>query len=564
MRQSTTSGKRCGGTLALPASGWDRGGSIPQLAEDSGSASPGLSTIPAEGGTATAIGNRPTPVRRGVSPRALTRMGPPRRMSPAAISVWVALAFGTLSLALRFTPGYDPWTWALWGREIAHLDLSTVAGPAWKPLPVVLLALASPLGLGAPAVWLVVARAGWVLAVLTVWRLTYRTVRCMAGPFTAVTAAGIAGIGLVLSVGFTGFLLPLAMSEPLLTAAVLLAVDYHARGRHGAGFVSLTVAALLRPEVWPILLASGVVVVRMTPRHRLRRSLLVSGVGVAVLALWYVPDWLGSGDLMRSVERAAIPTQGGPLLTQNPALAVLRSAGQMLPLPWMLAAGVTVFAAVCCLFRYVPRKATSTRIVFLVTAVGLLWLGTQMLMTAAHRSSGEPRYLVVTTACAAVLAGVGVVLTPRLLAMAIGRVRRRPLSSSRWASTVHLAVLAASAGVMVSWGYVTAVPFGQKLKSDVHDATLHTDVDLDVLRGLSRAGGADAVRRCGIPITGPYQVPEIAFQLGLHLDELGYDPARAGLVVAVPGWVESRRWPQTLGAEPIRAGTVTIWPTRPC
>ena len=373
--------------------------------------------MPAVGGTATAIGNRPTPVRRGVSPRALTRMGPPRRMSPAAISVWVALVFGTLSLALRFTPGYDPWTWALWGREIAHLDLSTVAGPAWKPLPVVLLALASPLGLGAPAVWLVVARAGWVLAVLTVWRLTYRTVRCVAGPFTAVTAAGIAGIGLVLSVGFTGFLLPLAMSEPLLTAAVLLAVDYHARGRHGAGFVSLTVAALLRPEVWPILLASGVVVVRMTPRHRLRRSLLVSGVGVAVLALWYVPDWLGSGDLMRSVERAAIPTQGGPLLTQNPALAVLRSAGQMLPLPWMLAGGVTVFAAVCCLFRYVPRKATSTRIVFLVTAVGLLWLGTQMLMTAAHRSSGEPRYLVVTTACAAVLAGVGVVLTPRLLAM---------------------------------------------------------------------------------------------------------------------------------------------------
>ena len=407
-------------------------------------------------------------------------------MSPAAISVWVALVFGTLSLALRFTPGYDPWTWALWGREIAHLDLSTVAGPAWKPLPVVLLTLASPLGLGAPAVWLVVARAGWVLAVLTVSRLAYRTVRCMAGPFTAMTAAGIAGIGLVLSVGFTGFLLPLAMSEPLLTAAVLLAIDYHARGRHAAAFVSLTVAALLRPEVWPILLASGVVVVRMTPRHRLRRSLLVSGVGVAVLALWYVPDWLGSGDLMRSVERAAIPTQGGPLLTQNPAFAVLRSAGQMLPLPWMLAGGATVFAAVCCLFRYVPGKATSTRIVFLVTAVGLLWLGTQMLMTAAHRSSGEPRYLVVTTACAAVLAGVGVVLTPRLLAMAIYRVRRRPLTRSRWAWSVPLAVFVASAGVMVSWGYVTAVPFGQKLKA-TFTMRRCTQTSISTSSGVSRA-----------------------------------------------------------------------------
>ena len=36
----------------------------------------------------------------------------------------------------------------------------------------------------------------------------------MSGPFAAMTAAGIAGIGLVLSVGFTGFLMPLAMSEP--------------------------------------------------------------------------------------------------------------------------------------------------------------------------------------------------------------------------------------------------------------------------------------------------------------------------------------------------------------
>ena len=73
---------------------------------------------------------------------------------------------------------------------------------------------------------------------------------------------------------------------------------------------------------------------------------------------------------------------------------------------------------------------------------------------------------------------------PRLLAMAIGRVRRWPLTRSRWAWSVPSAVFAASAGVMVSWGYVTAVPFGQKLRSDVHDATLHRDVDLDVLRGL--------------------------------------------------------------------------------
>ena len=56
-------------------------------------------------------------------------------------------------------PGYDPWAWLLWGREVAGGALSTVEGPAFKPLPVAVCALLAPLGGAAPWLW-VRARAG--------------------------------------------------------------------------------------------------------------------------------------------------------------------------------------------------------------------------------------------------------------------------------------------------------------------------------------------------------------------------------------------------------------------
>ena len=54
-------------------------------------------------------------------------------------------------------PTYDPWAWIIWGREITHLDLNTVSGPSWKPLPVL---FTTPFALfgddAAPALWLLI------------------------------------------------------------------------------------------------------------------------------------------------------------------------------------------------------------------------------------------------------------------------------------------------------------------------------------------------------------------------------------------------------------------------
>ncbi|HEU5141565.1 MAG TPA: hypothetical protein VFU04_00245, partial [Solirubrobacterales bacterium] len=82
------------------------------------------------------------------------------------IGVPAAVALAALSLALPYQLLYEPWGWLVWGRELAGLDLATAEGMSWKPLPVLLDAPLSLLGDLAPKGWLLVARAGWLLAPL--------------------------------------------------------------------------------------------------------------------------------------------------------------------------------------------------------------------------------------------------------------------------------------------------------------------------------------------------------------------------------------------------------------
>src|SRR4051794_5767044 len=71
--------------------------------------------------------------------------GPSARTSGRAIAwgLGACVALAALSLIAPSQPTYDPWSWILWGREIAHGELSTTFGPSWKPLPVALTTLFS-------------------------------------------------------------------------------------------------------------------------------------------------------------------------------------------------------------------------------------------------------------------------------------------------------------------------------------------------------------------------------------------------------------------------------------
>src|SRR4051812_33942160 len=85
----------------------------------------------------------PAPPTAGGPPPARRAPAPPGggAAAPAAPRRWKALVLACLGLAALSllgpaVPTYDLWAWIIWGREITHLDLNTVSGPSWKPLPI--------------------------------------------------------------------------------------------------------------------------------------------------------------------------------------------------------------------------------------------------------------------------------------------------------------------------------------------------------------------------------------------------------------------------------------------
>ena len=102
----------------------------------------------------------------------------------------VCLGLAALTFLLPSTPTYDPWAWIMWGREIGQFDLVTTGGPSWKPLPVVFTTLFSFFGSDlAPYLWLWVARAGGIFALVMAFRLTRRLA---GGGAAGVTAGAVA------------------------------------------------------------------------------------------------------------------------------------------------------------------------------------------------------------------------------------------------------------------------------------------------------------------------------------------------------------------------------------
>jgi hypothetical protein len=134
--------------------------------------------------------------------------------------------------------------------------------------------------------------------------------------------------------------------------------------------------------------------------------------------------------------------------------------------------------------------------------VGLLWLATVAVTTQLRLSSGEPRYLVGTTVCGAVLAAVGAGAVVRFVA-------RRPAGR---AVAVLLAV------VLAGYGGVRAVDQG---RTAVPELARRYGEQADLAGALT----AGDVARCPGVATAPDQVPAVAWELGRPLAGVGLWPA---------------------------------------
>src|SRR4051812_26414211 len=226
---------------------------------------------------------------------ARSRLGAPAarlREAPALpLLVLGCVLLAALSLTLPSPPGKDPWSWIIWGREVAHFDLDTNSGSSWKPLPVLFTTVFSLFGDAAPGLWLIAVRAGALLAILFAYRIAARLAGTAAGVVAAVCVATAAWARYVAQ----------GNVEPLSAGLVLGAVDRHLNGHRHQAMVLGALAALGRPELWPFLALYALLVFF---RKGTRKPVVIALL-LIVPVLWLGGDYWGSGDAFHGSKRAA-------------------------------------------------------------------------------------------------------------------------------------------------------------------------------------------------------------------------------------------------------------------
>jgi hypothetical protein len=400
---------------------------------------------------------------------------------PAAILV------AAVSLLLPWALAFDPQAWVVWGRDAGRLALDTSGGPSWKPLPVVATTPLALTGDPAPALWLVVARAGGLLALAGAWTLAAR----LGG-----TVAGAAAASVMALSPWWMFNTALGNSEGLLAAAALWAVIAHLAGHRRAALALGTAAALLRPEVWPFLGLYGLWLWRREPRARAA----VAAAGVVVPALWLGPDVLGIGGAL-SASRAARgePSLGSAALEDVPGLAVLADAVALLTVPATLAAMAGTVAG--------PRLAR-------VLAAALLAWTVIVAVMAQAGYAGNPRYLVAAMAFGCVLAGSGAAWAGATI------VRRRAGFRAivpRVRRAIARGAVVAAAVLVVAVGAITI----GDLRDQVSDVGARAERREALPALVTAAGGRDAIVACAPVRTAPDVRPLVAWELDISM--LGID-----------------------------------------
>jgi hypothetical protein len=395
------------------------------------------------------------------------------------------LALAVASLALPSVPTYDPWAWIVFGRELVvpGPGFSTVASTGWKPLAVLFTAPLALLGSAAPSLWLVVVRSAGLVALTLAFRLASRGGGPIAGAIAALALLGSSDWLRYLSAGNI---------EPLVVALMLGAIELHLRGRRQGAFLLGALAGLARPEVW-LLVGVYATYVSMSERQWWPLALGVPGM----FALWIVPDWLGSGDLLHTFHLARISAEPRSLQgTSDPALELLRGVGTIAPAP--------VWIGALCGLAFGWR--TRDRTVAALAVVAAAWALPTIAATALGYPA-VPRYLVVPVAVCCVLAGIGVVAVVRLASRARGR------------AVLAAALVAVSAPFAVSRAVGLA---HQSADAKARDQKLSA-----LWRAVDRAQRRAAVARMH-PVVKPGGLENgLAWKLDLRLDGVGrwFSPA---------------------------------------
>ena len=410
---------------------------------------------------------------------------------------WVllaCLAVSALTLLFPSTPTYDPWAWLLWGREILHLDLVTEGGPSWKPLPVMFNVPFSIFGVeAAPYLWLWIARAGALLALV----MSFRLARRLVGRGAAGIVAGVFAAAFLLTTYQYVRDSALGNSEALLAGLFLWGFERHLDGRRDHALYLGLAVALLRPEAWPFLGLYGLWLFVREPEMRLKVAL----VGLAIPLLWFGPELWGSGEPFRASSRAGKPNPGSAAFADHPGLEVAKRFAERAVIPLQLA-GIVGFVAAAVAWVRDRRQGA----ILALAGIGIAWILLVAVMTE-RGYAGNQRYLIVTTAVLCVLGGIGIGRIFGWLRDAVGA-RTSDRTGLRAALVVFaIGILALSPVIKAKVENVDKTL--DKLR---YEASLwHTLPDV-----IDEAGGPHGLLKCGNVYSGPFQTQMVAYQLGIH------------------------------------------------
>jgi hypothetical protein len=434
------------------------------------------------------------------------------RRAPALVAgglIAGALALAAATLLAPSSPSYDPFAWVVWGRELmpgAGGEPFTLAGgPSWKPLPVLFAGPFALAGGAAPALWLLVARAGLLLALAGAYALAARIAGRWAGVLAALALLLVDG---VLSLAWRG------ASEPLLLAAVLWAGERHLAGARRSAFALGVAAALMRPEIAPFLLLYAVW--RWRGADARERTLLLGGLALVPL-LWIGIPALACDPLAASTTARNPTTRVGVADALRGDLALALAAVWLLPLAALALR---------------PRE----RAVRTLALGAVAWLALLAAMAAAGYAS-PARYAMPAAAVACVLAGIGAAaLAARL----------------RTGAPAALALLLVPCAAL-------AIPAAGRLAAlddQVRDGIAVGRMHDELRAAVAASGGAGAMRRCalhGWVAVNHTAGSGLAWELRVGLDRVARAMSRPGLLVSAPRSTASGAPPEIALERPLRS-----------
>jgi hypothetical protein len=465
-----------------------------------------------------------------------------------------ALVIGALSLLIPSTPSYDPWAWLVWGREIVHFKLHTTGGPSWKPLPVIFTTLFAPFGKAAPDLWLVIARAGAVMAAAMVFKVSWRLTRAIGAQLVSDAGGGralvlgpalLAGVIASISLVFSGGYISdnaLGYSEGLMTALVLISIDRHLDGKYRQAFAIGFFAALDRPEIWLFWGPYGLWLWWKDPGARK----LVIGLFALIPVLWFLPEYWGSGHFLRGVNRAQHPRSNSPAFASCPFCSELVDhAWPTVLLRVKIAAALAVGVAGLVLLRgwrsggrplETPRQQALATVVVCGLAGVAWWVVIGILTQAGF--SGNNRYLVLGAALIEIAGATGW----GWAALELGAWVKRRLGSRAggsypaigWSSVAALAIVFA---FVPGWVADSLIDVQRTHRSLVYQAHLRTGLTAAV----DKLGGPSRVLSCGTVMTEGFQVPMVAWTLGVHTIDIQASPVSLKRLPSAPNVIFQTR-----------------------